>query len=117
MIYRLQNTVFLAYLGRLIYENKTSCSGEYRSFSKCLRQPTATTAASACACYSTTASTSSGTNHCCGQPVELALKRKLAVGRLTNETNYGRSLLREAVTGQHDQKNLGHVHSSYRQHQ
>lgn len=38
------------------------------------------------------------------QPVELALKRKLAVGRLTNETNYGRSLLREAVTGQHDQK-------------
>ncbi|WP_369743004.1 CsgG/HfaB family protein [Pseudidiomarina sp. PP-1MA] len=38
------------------------------------------------------------------QPIELGLKRKLAVGRLTNETNYGRSLLREASSGQHDQK-------------
>src|SRR5690554_1402298 len=37
-------------------------------------------------------------------PAELILKRKIAVGRLTNETNYGRSLLRESVTGQHDQK-------------
>lgn len=34
----------------------------------------------------------------------LGLKRKIAVGRLTNETNYGRSLLREATTGVHDQK-------------
>jgi len=34
----------------------------------------------------------------------LGLKRKIAVGRLTNETNYGRSLLREAATGIHDQK-------------
>ncbi|RUO62281.1 curli production assembly protein CsgG [Pseudidiomarina insulisalsae] len=38
------------------------------------------------------------------QPVTLGLKRKLAVGRLSNETNYGRSLLREAVQGIHDQK-------------
>lgn len=34
----------------------------------------------------------------------LGLKRKIAVGRLSNETNYGRSLLRETVTGVHDQK-------------
>lgn len=32
------------------------------------------------------------------QPAELALKRKIAVGRITNETNYGKSLLRAAVT-------------------
>lgn len=38
------------------------------------------------------------------QTVELGLKRKLAVGRLSNETNYGRSLLREATQGIHDQK-------------
>src|SRR5690554_6162643 len=38
------------------------------------------------------------------QPQTLGLKRKLAVGRLTNETNYGRSLLREAIDGKHDQK-------------
>ncbi|RUO48007.1 CsgG/HfaB family protein [Pseudidiomarina donghaiensis] len=38
------------------------------------------------------------------QPVELALKRKIAVGRLSNETNYGRSLLREATQGREDQK-------------
>ncbi|WP_228517494.1 CsgG/HfaB family protein [Aliidiomarina indica] len=37
-------------------------------------------------------------------PQPLGLKRKLAVGRLTNETNYGRSLLREAVQGAEDQK-------------
>lgn len=34
----------------------------------------------------------------------LGLKRKLAVGRLSNETNYGRSLLREVVQGAEDQK-------------
>ena len=28
-------------------------------------------------------------------PEQLALKRKIAVGRLSNETNYGRSLLRQ----------------------
>lgn len=38
------------------------------------------------------------------KPQTLGLKRKLAVGRLTNETNYGRSLLREAVQGTEDQK-------------
>lgn len=37
-------------------------------------------------------------------PIRLALKRKLAVGRLSNETDYGRSLLREAMTGEHDKK-------------
>lgn len=37
-------------------------------------------------------------------PQPLGLKRKLAVGRLTNETNYGRSLLREVVQGTEDQK-------------
>ncbi len=31
------------------------------------------------------------------QPPELALKRKIAVGRITNETNYGKSLLRAAT--------------------
>lgn len=38
------------------------------------------------------------------QELELGLKRKIAVGRISNETNYGRSLLREAITGEHDQK-------------
>ncbi|RUO38004.1 curli production assembly protein CsgG [Aliidiomarina taiwanensis] len=38
------------------------------------------------------------------EPTRLNLKRKIAVGRLSNETNYGRSLLREAVTGEHDKK-------------
>jgi len=38
------------------------------------------------------------------QERELGLKRKIAVGRISNETNYGRSLLREAITGEHDQK-------------
>lgn len=38
------------------------------------------------------------------KPIELGLKRKLAVGRLSNETNYGRSLLREVAQGIHDQK-------------
>src|SRR5690554_6079659 len=37
-------------------------------------------------------------------PIRLALKRKIAVGRLSNETDYGRSLLREAMTGEHDKK-------------
>lgn len=37
-------------------------------------------------------------------PAGLNLKRKIAVGRLSNETDYGRSLLREAVTGEHDKK-------------
>lgn len=32
------------------------------------------------------------------QPESLTLKRKIAVGRISNETNYGRSLLRAAVT-------------------
>lgn len=38
------------------------------------------------------------------QPTELTLKRKLAVGRLSNETNYGRSLLRSAESNALDKK-------------
>lgn len=34
------------------------------------------------------------------QPQQLALKRKIAVGRLSNETNYGRSLLRQGAEDQ-----------------
>jgi len=37
-------------------------------------------------------------------PEAVTLKRKIAVGRLTNETNYGRSLLRGADEGKFDKK-------------
>jgi curli biogenesis system outer membrane secretion channel CsgG len=37
-------------------------------------------------------------------PKSVTLKRKIAVGRLTNETNYGRSLLRGADEGKFDSK-------------
>lgn len=37
-------------------------------------------------------------------PESVTLKRKIAVGRLTNETNYGRSLLRSADEGKFDKK-------------
>lgn len=37
-------------------------------------------------------------------PAEPTLKRKIAVGRLSNETTYGRSMLRASLMGEHDDK-------------
>ena len=45
-------------------------------------------------------------------PKKLALKRKIAVGRLSNETNYGRSLMRQNAVDQLEGKvtEIGRAH-------